>query len=67
MEKLALGTVQLGLPYGAANSTGMPSAAEAKAIVQAACDCGLPFLDTAVRRPRRGFTRLIDLAECIDR
>ena len=44
---LALGTVQLGLPYGIANRTGMPTGAEACAIVQAAWDGGIRVFDTA--------------------
>ena len=47
MEKLALGAVQLGLPYGAANETGMPSIESATAIVRVAVDSAVPFIDTA--------------------
>lgn len=44
---IALGTVQLGLPYGAANTTGMPSKDEAVAIVEYAVENGIRSLDTA--------------------
>ena len=47
MEKLALGAVQLGLPYGAANQTGMPSIESATAIVEVAVNSCVPFVDTA--------------------
>jgi aryl-alcohol dehydrogenase-like predicted oxidoreductase/spore coat polysaccharide biosynthesis protein SpsF (cytidylyltransferase family) len=45
--QLALGTVQLGLPYGAANREGQPSLQEARAIVQTAIAHGVTSLDTA--------------------
>ena len=45
--KLALGTVQLGLPYGIANRSGQPDEAQAQAIVQTAWDQGLRHFDTA--------------------
>lgn len=44
---LVLGTVQLGVPYGAANSTGLPSDAAAAAILHEARSQGLSHLDTA--------------------
>ncbi|MBO9522532.1 MAG: aldo/keto reductase [Nocardioidaceae bacterium] len=44
---LVLGTVQLGLAYGAANSAGMPSAADAADVLAAARDAGVTHLDTA--------------------
>ena len=47
MEKLALGAVQLGLPYGAANETGMPSVESSTAIVEVAVRSSVPFVDTA--------------------
>jgi aryl-alcohol dehydrogenase-like predicted oxidoreductase len=47
MEKLALGTVQLGIPYGAANTTGMPTETAAAEIVRTAVESGVTFLDTA--------------------
>ncbi len=46
--KLALGTVQFGLPYGIANASGRPSLDEAGAILQAAYQFGLDTLDTAI-------------------
>lgn len=46
MAALALGTVQLGLPYGAANATGMPTEDEAVAMVTAAVAGGVTSLDT---------------------
>lgn len=42
-----LGTVQLGLPYGVANSTGKPDFHAALAIVRAAWDGGVREFDTA--------------------
>ena len=45
---LALGTVQLGLAYGHANETGLPSDAAAQAILEAAAnDFGIGMFDTA--------------------
>jgi aryl-alcohol dehydrogenase-like predicted oxidoreductase len=44
--ELVLGSVQLGLPYGAANKTGMPSRARALSLVRRAASAGVP-LDTA--------------------
>jgi aryl-alcohol dehydrogenase-like predicted oxidoreductase len=44
--ELVLGSVQLGLPYGAANRTGMPSHANALTMVRRAAHAGLT-LDTA--------------------
>lgn len=43
----ALGTVQLGLPYGASNLSGMPTAEQATAIVLYALEHGFTQLDTA--------------------
>lgn len=45
--KLALGTVQLGMPYGITNSSGQPSEEEAKGILKLANDNGIKLLDTA--------------------
>jgi aryl-alcohol dehydrogenase-like predicted oxidoreductase len=45
--KLALGTVQLGLPYGIANQSGMPDYAEARDILTTAHNCGYEWVDTA--------------------
>ncbi|MCA1984216.1 aldo/keto reductase [Nocardioides nematodiphilus] len=42
-----LGAVQLGLPYGAANTSGMPDADEARAVLQAAAASGVSHVDTA--------------------
>ncbi len=48
MSRLALGTVQFGLPYGIANQTGQVSRLEAKAILQSALINGVDTLDTAI-------------------
>ncbi len=45
--KLALGTVQLGIPYGIANQSGMPNEIAATEIIKAAQDSGYEWLDTA--------------------
>lgn len=45
--KLALGTVQFGLPYGIANRQGPVSSAEARAIIEYAVSIGIDTLDTA--------------------
>eukprot|EP01052_Picozoa_sp_SAG31_P031375 SAG31_NODE_3316_length_4425_cov_3.196024_8_plen_348_part_00 len=47
MDKLALGCVQLGIPYGAANQSGMPSSQDAVEIIRLACESCIPYLDTA--------------------
>lgn len=47
-KRLALGTVQFGLPYGISNQTGQVSIIEAAAILDAARDAGLDTLDTAI-------------------
>ena len=47
LRKLALGTVQLGLPYGIANATGQPDENHAKAILTHAVSNGIKILDTA--------------------
>ena len=44
---LALGTAQLGMNYGVANTNGKPSTEEAAAIVQAAWNNGIRTFDTA--------------------
>jgi spore coat polysaccharide biosynthesis protein SpsF len=44
---LVLGTVQLGLPYGAANRTGMPPAEAAIGLVRRAIEYGVTQVDTA--------------------
>jgi spore coat polysaccharide biosynthesis protein SpsF len=46
-SRMALGTVQLGMPYGIANRHGMPSAATAQAVVREAIAHGVGWLDTA--------------------
>jgi aryl-alcohol dehydrogenase-like predicted oxidoreductase len=46
--KLALGTVQLGLPYGVANPSGQVSRDEACAILKQAWSSGIDTLDTAI-------------------
>jgi spore coat polysaccharide biosynthesis protein SpsF len=45
--RLVLGTVQLGLPYGAANRTSMPSEDEAIELVRTAISRGVREIDTA--------------------
>lgn len=44
---MALGTVQLGQPYGIANRTGQPDEHGARAILQRAVDLGVRYFDTA--------------------
>lgn len=46
--RLALGTVQFGLPYGIANQIGQVARAEAKAMLELAAGSGIDMLDTAV-------------------
>ena len=46
--KLGLGTVQFGLPYGIANTSGQVQPAEVRAILRAAHARGIRVLDTAV-------------------
>ncbi len=48
MNRLALGTVQFGLPYGIANQAGQVSRPEAKAMLQLAAASGIDTLDTAI-------------------
>ena len=48
MNRLALGTVQFGLPYGIANQAGQVSRSEAKAMLQLAVANGIDTLDTAI-------------------
>lgn len=47
MEKLVLGTVQLGMPYGINNSSGQPSEEGAHALLHHAWSGGIRTLDTA--------------------
>jgi aryl-alcohol dehydrogenase-like predicted oxidoreductase len=44
---LALGTAQLGMPYGVANKAGQPDAGRAATILAAAWDSGIRVIDTA--------------------
>lgn len=48
MAELALGTVQFGLKYGVANAGERVSHDEVRAILDAARDCGINTLDTAI-------------------
>ena len=48
MNRLALGTVQFGLPYGIANHSGQVSRAEANDMLQYALANGIDTLDTAI-------------------
>jgi aryl-alcohol dehydrogenase-like predicted oxidoreductase len=48
LNRLALGTVQFGLPYGIANQVGQVTRAEAKAMLQLASANGMDTLDTAI-------------------
>ena len=45
--RLALGTAQLGMPYGIANRAGQPSTAQAERILDAAEALGIAAIDTA--------------------
>lgn len=45
--QMALGTVQLGMPYGAANTTGQPGKDESSNIVREAVKHGVTYIDTA--------------------
>lgn len=47
-DRLAIGTVQFGLPYGVANALGQLSLGEARRILDAGLTAGLDTLDTAV-------------------
>lgn len=46
--KIALGTVQFGLPYGIANQTGQVGRSEAKEMLRVAAASGIDTLDTAI-------------------
>lgn len=48
MNRLALGTVQFGLPYGIANVDGQVAGVEAKAMLDLAASAGVDILDTAI-------------------
>lgn len=45
--RMALGTVQWGMPYGIGNATGPPSDTELSHMLRAAADLGIDTLDTA--------------------
>ena len=47
LSPLALGTAQLGMPYGVANTLGKPDADEALRIVKSAYSSGMRWFDTA--------------------
>lgn len=47
-KRLALGTVQFGMPYGVANKGGQVSFKEARSILQIARSAGVDTLDTAI-------------------
>jgi len=47
LSRLTLGTVQLGMPYGIANSTGQPSVNAVRRILATAIDHGVTCFDTA--------------------
>lgn len=47
ISKMTLGTVQLGMNYGVNNSNGMPSEEDSFAILDAAYEGGVTFLDTS--------------------
>jgi aryl-alcohol dehydrogenase-like predicted oxidoreductase len=47
ISRLTLGTVQMGMSYGIANSTGKPSYEESREIIKCAYDGGINCLDTA--------------------
>ena len=63
-QSLALGTAQLGMPYGVANVAGQPDYETVEEIVAAVWGCGVRFFDTAPAYGRseealgRAFTRL---------
>ncbi len=47
-QRLALGTVQFGLPYGIANNTGQVAFSQAKKMLHFSADCGMDTVDTAI-------------------
>ncbi|MBI2433354.1 MAG: aldo/keto reductase [Candidatus Hydrogenedentes bacterium] len=47
VPQLILGTVQLGMPYGIANTVGQPDLVHAREIVETALSCGIRHFDTA--------------------
>ena len=48
VNRLAIGTVQFGLPYGIANQAGQVSRPEARKMLQLAAAKGVDTLDTAI-------------------
>lgn len=46
-NRLVLGTVQLGMPYGIANDSGQPDYHQARSIIAAASEAGIDKFDTA--------------------
>ena len=46
--KIALGTVQFGIPYGVANTTGQVEKSEVKSILDCAKSVGIDTIDTAI-------------------
>ncbi|MFH0780874.1 MAG: GNAT family N-acetyltransferase [Pseudomonadota bacterium] len=46
-NRLVLGTVQLGMPYGIANNCGQPDYQQARSIIAAASEAGIDKFDTA--------------------
>lgn len=48
VHRLALGTVQFGLPYGIANTQGQVSLTAAESMVTYAANCGVDTIDTAI-------------------
>jgi spore coat polysaccharide biosynthesis protein SpsF len=46
-SQLTLGTAQFGMPYGVANTTGMPSPADTARMIHRAIDHGITHIDTA--------------------
>ena len=48
MSRLALGTVQFGMPYGISNKNGQTNIKEAEAIIDCAREHGIDTLDTAI-------------------
>lgn len=47
MNRIGLGTVQLGMDYGATNRSGRPSLMQSSAIIRAAGEAGVQVIDTA--------------------
>jgi aryl-alcohol dehydrogenase-like predicted oxidoreductase len=47
-HKIALGTVQFGLPYGVANAGGQPTMEQVREVIEAARQVGVDTIDTAI-------------------